>query len=197
MMGALMALISSAFISCGGPIDNSPGVAIPPESRTRQVDGNIGPGDILRFTYTGAPEMNLIQKVRADGRVSLPMIGDVKASGRSLSSFQGSLESMYAKKLQDPDVVVTLEGAASAVYVSGEVRRPGKVPLDRPLTVLEAIMESGGFAQTANPKEVSVVRTVGGRHQRYDLDMRDAMSGKAPAFYLEPFDVIHVSQRVW
>lgn len=192
-----MALTALILAGCGSPIDHSSGAAIPPESRSRQFDGNIGPGDVLRFTYTGAPEMNLTQKVRADGRVSLPMIGDVKASGRSLSSFQGTLESMYGKKLQEPDVVVTLEEAASAVYVSGEVRAPGKVAMERPLTVLEAIMESGGFAPTANPKEVSVVRTVGGSHKRFALDMREAMSGRAPAFYLEPFDVIHVSPRVW
>lgn len=196
-LGCGIAAITLVLAGCGGPVDDSAGAAIPPESRSRQVDGDIAPGDVLRFIYIGTPELNLIQKVRADGRVSLPMLGDVRAAGRSLSSFQGALSSMYKEKLQEPEVVVTLVGAASAVYVSGEVLKPGKVPLDRPITALEAIMESGGFGPGANPKKISVVRTVGGSHRRYDLDMREAMSGRAAAFYLEPYDVIHVSRRVW
>lgn len=196
-IAGVLGVITLMLLGCGSPIDTAPGVAVPPESRTRQADGNIGPGDVLGVTYAGAPELNSTQKVRADGKVSLPMLGDVRAGGRSLSSFQNSLASLYAKKLQEPDVVVTLVTAAAAVYVSGEVRQPGKIPLDRPLTALEAVMESGGFAPTADPKKVSVVRTVKGSHKRYNLDMNGAMSGTAPAFYLKPYDVIHVGQRVW
>ena len=81
--------------------------------------------------------------------------------------------------------------------MSGAVLTPGKIPLDRPMTALDAIMESGGFAPTADPKKVSVVRTVKGSHQRYNLNMEDALTGRAPAFYLQPFDVIYVGQRMW
>ena len=93
--------------------------------------------------------------------------------------------------------MVTVVSAAASVYVSGEVRQPGKVPLDRPLSALEAVMECGGFLPTANPRKVSVVRTVKGTHRRYNLDLVAAMSGTAQAFYLQPYDVIHVGQRMW
>jgi len=189
--------VTLTLLGCGSSMDNASGVAISPEDRTRQVDGNIGPGDVLSVTFSGAPEKNLTQKVRADGKVSLPMIGDVKAAGRAVSSFQGSLASLYAKHLQEPKVVVTIVSAAAAVYVSGEVLNPAKIPLDRPLTALAAIMESGGFGPTADPRKVSVVRTVKGSHKRYNLNMNDAMSGKAAAFYLKPYDVIYVGQRTW
>jgi polysaccharide export outer membrane protein len=197
VMAAGLGVVLLTLLSCGNQIDNAPGVAIPEDARVRQADGDIAPGDVLSITYAGAPELNLTQKVRADGKVSLPMIGDVRAAGRSVSSFQGSLASMYAKRLQEPKVVVSVVSAAAAVYVSGEVRGPGKIALDRPLTVLDAIMESGGFAPTADPRKVSVVRTERGIHKRYNLNMNDAMTGKAAAFYVRPFDVIHVGQRVW
>ena len=196
-IAGLLGVIGLTLLGCGNPIDAAPGVAIPSDARTRQANGDIGPGDVLTVSYAGAPELNTTQKVRADGKVSLPMIGDVRAAGRSLSSFQSGLAGMYEKHLQEPKVVVTMVSAAAAVYVSGEVRTPSKIPLDRPLTALEAIMESGGFAPTGDPRKVSVVRTVKGSHQRYNLNMSDALIGEAPVFYLKPYDVINVGQRIW
>ena len=196
-MAGMLGMMTLMLGGCASPIDNAPGLAIPPEARKRAADGDIGPGDVLSVSYAGAPELNNTQKVRADGKVSLPIIGDVSAGGKSLSSFQAGLASMYKKHLQEPKVVVTMVTTAAGVYVSGEVRGPAKVPLDRPLTALEAIMECGGFSPTADPRKVSVVRTVGGAHRRYNLDMTEALSGKAAAFYLKPYDVIYVGQRVW
>jgi polysaccharide export outer membrane protein len=95
-------------------------------------------------------------------------------------------------------VVVSLESAAAGVYVSGEVLRPGKIPLDRPMTALEAVMEAGGFTKFANPKQVIVVRNEKGRNQRYVLNMNDALSGaESTPFYVRPFDVLYVRQSAW
>jgi polysaccharide export outer membrane protein len=174
-----------------------PGAAIPPEARVSQAPGVLGPGDVLAISYSGAPELNLVQKVRANGYVSLPMIGDVRASGKRVSGFQSELTGRYKPHLQDPNVLVALQQAAAAVYVSGEVNEPAKIPFDRPITALEAIMEAGGFAPTANLKKVSVVRTEKGAHKRYDLDMTAVLSGASSAFYLKPYDVVYVAQRTW
>jgi polysaccharide export outer membrane protein len=196
-MVGMLGVITLTLLGCGSSIDTASGVAIPPESRKRVVSGEIGPGDVLSVSYAGAPELNLTQRVRVDGRVSLPMIGDVRASGRSLSSFQFNLVSLYKKHLKEPTVVVTMVSAAAAIYVTGEVRQPGKIALDRPLTALEAVMESGGLSPTADPRKASVVRIVNGAHQRYNLDLTEALSGRAPVFYLKPYDVIYVGKRVW
>ena len=196
-MKGLLGVLAWTLLGCANPIDTAPGVQIPADARKRQASGELAPGDVISVSYAGAPELNLTQKIRANGRVSLPMIGDVQASGKSLTSFQYSLASAYKKHLQEPKVVVTLVSAAASVYISGEVRQPGKIPMDRPLTALEAIMEGGGFSPTADPRKVSVVRTIRGPHQRYNLNMNDALTGTAPAFYLKPYDVIYVGQRVW
>ena len=196
LRGVLGVLLIGLLGACA-PTQYGPGVAIPAEARVSQAPGALGPGDVLSITYAAAPELNLVQKVRANGYVSLPMIGDVKASGRSIGSFQGYLKGRYKPHLQDPSVLVALQQAASAIYVSGEVVEPGKIPFDRPITALEAIMESGGFAPSANLKKVSVVRTHKGQHRRYDLDMTAVLSGASSAFYLKPFDVVYVAQRTW
>jgi polysaccharide export outer membrane protein len=149
-------------------------------------------------TFSGAPELNTRQKIQPNGKVSLPTIGDVNASGRSINSLQSSLTSMYQPHLQDPTVVVSLASAAAGVYLSGEVNRPGKIPLDRPMTALEAVMEAGGFSKLANPKKVYVIRKEGGKQKRYVLNMNDALTGvETSPFYVRPFDVIYVKASAW
>lgn len=178
--------------------NTTPPPPIPAEASASRPSGTLAPGDEITVTFSGAPELNTKQKVQANGKVSLPTIGDVQASGRTITSFQAQLTSMYQPHLQDPTVVVSLESAAAGVYVSGEVLRPGKIPLDRPMTALEAVMEAGGFSKFANPKQVIVVRNEKGRNQRYVLNMNDALSGAdSRPFYVRPFDVIYVRQSAW
>jgi polysaccharide export outer membrane protein len=181
-----------------GCSDFDPGPPVPSEAYASRPSGALAPGDEISVSFSGAPEMNTKQKIQANGKVSLPTIGDVSASGKTITSFQADLTARYQPHLQDPTVVVALESAAAGVYVSGEVLRPGKVPLDRPITALEAVMEAGGFTKFANPKQVVVVRKEGNRNQRYVLNLNDALSGaESTPFYLRPFDVIYVRQSAW
>ena len=193
-VGMIALLISFFLNSCSM---DDPGT-IPPEAFVATPSGTLNAGDVIRVSYPGAPELNLTQKVQPNGRVSLPMIGDVKASGRNVGSFQASLESMYASHLTDPKVLVSLETPSSAVYVSGEVREPGKISLDRPMTAIEAIMEAGGFSKYANTKRVYVIRNEGGKHQRYVLNVSETLSGtSSAAFQLRPYDVVYVKESNW
>lgn len=188
-------LASFSIIGCA---DMSAPPSVPAEAYESKPTGNLAAGDEINVMFSGAPEMNTKQKIAPNGKVSLPTIGDVTAAGRSINSLQASLTSLYQPHLQDPNVVVSLETAASGVYISGEVLRPGKVPLDRPMTALEAIMEAGGFTKMANPKQVIVIRKVSGKQQRYVLNMNDTLTGMASnPFYLRPYDVIYVKQSVW
>lgn len=191
----MIALLMSFFLNSCSMDD--PGT-IPAEAFIATPSGSLNAGDVIRVSYPGAPELNLTQKVQPNGRVSLPMIGDVKASGRNMGSFQSSLEAMYAKHLTDPKVLVSLETPSSAVYVSGEVREPGKISLDRPMTAIEAIMEAGGFSKYANTKRVYVIRKQDGKHQRYVLNVSETLSGaNSAAFQLRPYDVVYVKESNW
>src|SRR5215203_3522056 len=102
----------------------------------------LGPGDVVRVSFTTAPEFNGAQKIRSDGRISLPQIGEIRAGGKTLGHLQTELMSLYSSKLKNTDVVVSLDSAATQVYVSGAVKSPKKLDFDRPTTVLQAIMEA-------------------------------------------------------
>lgn len=189
--------VVTAFVStgCGETGASSP---ISAEAYRSKPISTLTAGDEIRVTFSGAPELNVKQKIQSNGKVSLPTIGDVSAAGRSITSFQAELTSLYAPHLQDPTVIVSLESAATGVYLSGEVLKPGKIPLERPMTALEAVMEGGGFTKFANPKQVIVVRTQGGRTQRYVLDLKQALYGvDNNPFYVRAYDVIYVSQSNW
>ena len=168
-----------------------------PGSRLGNPIGGLGPGDVIAVNFSGAPELNLRQRIRGDGKVSLPMVGDVVAGGKRLAAFQSELRGRYAKHLKDPSLVVSRESTAAAVYVSGGVNNATKVVLDRPMTALEAIMEAGGFSPAANPRKVVVIRSDGVSRKRFVLDLRSALDQATSPFYLRPFDVVDVSKRVW
>ena len=181
--------------ACSSSNDYPP---VPYEAYKSKPNANLAAGDEINVAFSGAPEMNTKQKIQANGKVSLPMVGDVNAAGRSITSFQTELTSLYQPHLQDPTVIVSVETAAAGVYVSGEVLKPGKYPLDRPMTVLEAVMEAGGFSKFANPKQVIVVRNEGGKSKRYVLNMNEAIYGSdSSPFYVRTYDVIYVKQSNW
>jgi len=170
---------------------NTPIPAIPKSVASSKTANSLQPGDNLKITFPNAEELNISQKVRMDGKLSLPMIGEIAASGKSISSLQSSLKSRYSKHLQDPNVVVTMESTASTVYVSGKVNEPIKIVLERQMTALEAIMEAGGFNEYGSAKKVVVVRNENGQHKRYNLNLEQALyADGSNAFYLRPFDVI-------
>lgn len=195
LVGALALSVAFVSIGCG---DMNPAPPVPFEAQRSRPNATLAAGDEINVAFSGAPELNVKQKIQANGRVSLPTIGDVSASGKSITSFQSELTSLYQPHLQDPTVIVSIGTAAAGVYVSGEVLRPGKIPLDRPMTALEAVMEAGGFTKFANPKKVIVVRNQSGRQQRYVLNMDDALSGmESSPFYVRTYDVIYVKQSNW
>jgi polysaccharide biosynthesis/export protein len=189
--------LSLVFLSLGCE-DMSSAPSIPVEAYSSRPSSSLAPGDEINVAFSGAPELNLKQKVQANGMVSLPTIGDVSAAGKSITSFQSQLTSLYQPHLQDPTVIVSMGTAAAGVYVSGEVLKPGKYPLDRPMTALEAIMEAGGFTKFANPKQVMVIRNQGGKNRRYVLNMNNALAGlESSPFYVRTYDVIYVKQSNW
>jgi polysaccharide biosynthesis/export protein len=162
----------------------------------------LSPGDVVRLTYAGAPEWNQSQTIRADGKLSLPQIGEVRAAGKLLPQFQRELEERYEPELTNSGVLVTLENGVMSVYVSGAVNKPGKLSFNRPTTVLQAIAEAGGMTMFGSLKKVRVVRLEKGHHRVEILDLRSAMKGpiKSPAtgpFYIRDGDIISVPQSAF
>jgi polysaccharide export outer membrane protein len=150
-------------------------------------------GDAVKLTFPGATEMSQVQRVRTDGKISLPLLGEVQAAGKQIGELQQELGRLYKEQLKNSEVIVTLEGRELAVYVSGAVNKPGKVLLDRPMTMLEAIMEAGGPTEMANLTNVVLIRNGNGKHNTQTFNLKPALRGQpTDAFTLRPYDMIQV-----
>src|SRR5437868_10285660 len=191
---AAMGIVATLFsIGCENP-GPYPKEAMIPSRRVR-----LAPGDILRLTFAGAPEWNQSQTIRADGRLSLPQVGEVRAAGKTLPQFQSEVEGLYESELTNPNVLVTLENGVMSVFVEGAVNKPGKITFNRPVTILQVIGEAGGLTPFGSLKRVRLVRLEGGQNHVHVMDLRSAIKGtiEAPAtgpFYVRDGDVISVPQ---
>jgi len=155
-------------------------------------------GDSVKISFPGAQNLDTTQQVRRDGKITLPLGGEIVAAGKTPADIEKEILTLHGDQLAVKQVVVTVTSSAYPVYVSGAVLRPGKILADRPMTVLEAIMEAGGFDQAkANLKKVTVLREFEGQTVSYRIDMRDVIAGKpgTKPFYLKPSDKIHVPQK--
>jgi len=168
-----------------------------PVQLTSQTPSYLVSGDIVKISFPAAPELNQTQKIGSDGTLSLPLIGEVSASGKTVTQLQTELMSLYKPQLQDNEVTVNLDTRAVPVVVSGAVQKPGKIIFERPATVLEAIMEAGGFTPEADLKKVSLIRVVKGEHETQLFDLRPILKGKpTPAIYCSGGDVIYVPEKI-
>src|SRR5208282_5320527 len=111
-------------------------------------------GDTLKITFPGSPNLDTTQPIRRDGKLNLPLIGEMDAAGLSPAALQEKLVKAYASQISTKEVMVQVESSTFPVFVSGSVVHPGKILSDHPMTALEAVMEAGGFIyETANMKE--------------------------------------------
>jgi len=158
----------------------------------------IREGDSLKVSFPGAPNLDTTQPVRRDGRITLPIIGEMKVTGFKPADLERELVRLYSPQLQSKEVNVTVVSSTFAVFVTGAVLHPGKILSDRPISALEAIMEAGGFDNAkANIKAVVVIRQgADGKTTNYTLNLKLVLEGKDnEPFYLKPSDIVVVPER--
>ncbi len=156
----------------------------------------LGPGDVLDVKFFYAPELNESQPVRPDGKITLQLVGDVEVSGKTPGELTGELIKAYTGQLKKPEVAVIVRSFYSRrAYVAGEVKNPGLIPIPGQLTVLEAVMQAGGFNYlTADTRNVVVIRQRDGKFYGTALDYHSTLEGQANhTFYVQPLDIIYVT----
>jgi polysaccharide export outer membrane protein len=189
----LFAFLVFAALACGGcqtppPLPNPPG----PKTAVR-----LSPGDVIKVAYADESVPDQTQKIRRDGKVSLPFIGEVTAAGKKVIDFQHELVSRYEAHLENSEVLVTLENGIASVIVSGFANRPGKIVFDRPTTVFQAIMEAGGVSDYGSPSNVHLTRIINGEQQTEIINLRPTIRGKrTKPKYVQDGDVIYIA-RSW
>jgi protein involved in polysaccharide export with SLBB domain/acetyltransferase-like isoleucine patch superfamily enzyme len=194
VLGALlMALplsLSSGCRSLPPPSMSAEQMQSQPVTETRLV-----PGDEVEFKFTYSEELNDTQTVRPDGMVTLQLIGDVMAAGKTPAVLQRELTSSYQSQLKKPELSVILrKQSMRQVYVTGAVNKPGAFAMPGPLTAFEAVTMAAGFdVREAALETVIVIRNVDGKYTGCSLNLAQAQLGRNSAsFYLQPKDIVYV-----
>src|SRR5262245_19101938 len=143
----------------------------------------IGVTDVLRINVWKNPELTVeAVPVRADGKISVPLINDIQAEGMTPEELKDVIARELAEYVTEPNVTVVVIAMTSRfVSVIGEVGHTTRVPLTRDLRVLEAIAEAGGFGPFADKSNVRIVRrNEDGTESQYRFDYAAYIRGRAP-----------------
>jgi protein involved in polysaccharide export with SLBB domain len=192
LVGIVVLLLFVA--GCGGARVAQP--ASPASSRPAS-EVRLAAGDAVEVKFFNVAELNESQVIRPDGKISLQLVGEVEAQGRTPAQLRDELNRLYAPHLKAADVTVIVRSFQSRrVYVGGEVVAPGVVNMPGPLTAMQAIMEAGGFTRFARLENVVIIRHADGKRYGASLDFKPSKK-EAPApepFYLEPLDIVFVPE---
>jgi protein involved in polysaccharide export with SLBB domain len=191
----LFAALILATLTCGGCQSPLPPLPDQPGPRTAV---RLSPGDVIKISFAEETDLDQVQKIRRDGKVTLPLIGEVQAGGKRVIDFQHQLVSLYEPHLDNPDLVVALENGVANVIISGFANRPGKYAFDRPTTVYQAIMEAGGVSDYGSASNVHLTRIIGGVQRTETVNLRQSIHGK-PVYpeYVQDGDVIYISRSLF
>ena len=154
----------------------------------------IGKEDVLAVQVWREPELSRMVAVRPDGNISLPLVGEVAAAGKTPVQLQKTLTDMLGTYMTAPDVSVIVQDARSQRFsILGQVMRPGAYPLSKPMTVLDALALAGGFRDFAKSEKMFILRinadgsrkrilvsykkliSVKGMNQNVELQVRDTL----------------------
>jgi polysaccharide biosynthesis/export protein len=213
MMRLLLLLLPALVV--GGCVDGSVGNNLPSGASAYNVipmasanrapeDYRIGALDALDITVLQEPELSTkLTQVDAFGNINLPLIGDVKAGGKTAGELSKEVAARYSQKyLKNPQVsVVVSKPVAQKVVVQGEVIQPGIYPIEGPTTLLGALSLARGETQLAQLNDVAVFRTVNGKRMGAVFDVMSIRRGQASDPEIRSDDLIIVglsgSKRAW
>lgn len=157
----------------------------------------LSPGDTIKVAFAENSDLDQTEKIRRDGKITLPMIGEVRAAGRTVMQLQNTLISLYNDHLDNSEVLVTIENGNATAIVSGFANNPGKVEFDRPTTVYQAVMQSGGVSDYGSTSNIHLTRIINGQQLSQTVNLRPTIHGEPTRpTYVQDGDVIYVG-RSW
>ncbi len=140
----------------------------------------IGPSDVLTVTVWKEPTLSGNILVRPDGMITVPLVGDVQASGLTPLQLADQIAEKLKKYVQTPNVsVVVGEIHSKVIYLLGEVAKKGPVEMTSGMTLLDAIAAAGGLTDYANAKKIYILRDHAGKHERIPVHYKEALKGNS------------------
>jgi polysaccharide export outer membrane protein len=155
----------------------------------------IGSMDILEIQVWKEPDFSRQALVRPDGKITLPLIGDLHVSGMTTMTLKELLTEKLKDFIDSPEVTVILvESHSKNFYIIGKITQPGTYPLMKDMTVLQAISVAGGLGEWADSDSIRIIRKSGGKEKILHFDYKQVISGKnlEQNIVLQPNDTIVV-----
>jgi len=197
---ALAAAVTLAITCCGGAPELPPA---PPASSLPSAEYRIGPGDSLNIFVWRNPELTVTVPVRPDGRVSIPLVEDVIAIGKTPTALAREYEQRLAKYIKEPLVTVIVEGFVGPipeqVRIIGEASQPRSLPYRADMTLLDAMIAVGGLTKYAAGDDSVIIRTVNGAQNTYSVHLSSLIrdGDVASNVALQPGDILIIPQRLF
>lgn len=168
-----------------------------PDKDTPNIDNAryvIGSDDSLSITVWKEPTLSGSVPVRPDGMISMALVGDLRAAGRTPMQLADDITEKLKKYIQDPNVsVVVMADASQRIFLIGEVGHVGPIPMTPGMTPLQAIAAGGGLSPFANSKKIYILRNEGGTQQKIPFKYKEALKGDdSQSITLKPGDTIVV-----
>jgi len=207
--GAMIVMPPGASLAGGFQNSTTPGfqsASLPPTQTIPQFQSQtpatnmvrpdyiIGPDDVISVNVFQVPDLSGTVQVDSEGNVLLPLLGEVRAAGRSVSQLSQQIAAAYgAKYVRDPKVTVSVKNSESQkVTVEGAVVQPGIYPISSGTTLMQAVaLAKGPDAKLASDK-VAIFRTVGGNRTQAVFDLSDIRDGKVQDPQVQAQDVVVV-----
>jgi polysaccharide export outer membrane protein len=199
-IAAMAVLMVAGFAGCAATARGDVAATVEVQSFPTWGAADVGyrlyPGDEIRVSAPSARELDQTVTIAPDGRVTLPLVGAVMAADRTIAELDAALEHVYAAHLIDPTIEVTaIAFGSQQVFVGGEVTRPGLVDIGAGADAMQAVIQAGGFTESARAREVLILRrTPDGASAVYAANMSaDAVrAGLADLGPLQRYDVVYV-----
>ncbi len=200
-LGTLALLAGCASSGGGGASPVSEQASLTPAGEQASVTPRapgyrLRPGDLVEVTFPADPGAIYSTPITPDGTITLPMVGEVPAQGKTTVELADAISERMSQYLVDPSVSVMLrEIGAQPVFVLGEVGKPGRVDSQGVITVSMALAAAGGIESTGRPSSVMVVRTYGvDQPEAFRVDVTKILSGRdlSEDVPLRPNDVVYV-----
>jgi polysaccharide export outer membrane protein len=187
-------IVTAVLAFLAGPARTAPAQA-KAERADAKLDYLVGPGDVLQIFVWKEPELSRDVTVRLDGRMTLPLLGDVEAAGRTPQVLGDELTKSLGRFLEAPRVSVGVSQAnSSRFYVVGQVGKPGEFPLSGRTTFLQALAVAGGFKDFAKTDAILIVRQERGGQNVIPVNYKKIEDGRdiGQNILLRPGDTIVV-----
>ena len=201
----LTGLLIVGLIGCAGTAPNLPPESAPGSGPVHNVlveSYKISVGDQVQVDVWKKPEHSVSEPVRPDGKISIPLVGDVMAAGLEPQELAADVEERLKAYVLKPRVTVILTSLQgheflSRIRVTGSVANNMSMPYYQGMTVLDAVLEAGGVDVYADGNRTTLYRRVGDVRETYDIRLKDILENgdKRTNVYLVPGDVITVPPR--